>query len=166
MIQAVCVCVWNHTTLGNIFSVWRTRKNHIVFLIIQNSAVISVPSWARCLGQRTTFQLLALGRTLQKDANLFLFFQGATHQAHLFGLEPFTAYRIGVVAKNQAGEVASPWTLVQTPESSPSGLSNFTVEQKENGRALLLQWSEPVRTNGVIQVMSTLKMQSCLVFSG
>uniref|UniRef100_A0A8D0R6P0 Usherin n=1 Tax=Sus scrofa TaxID=9823 RepID=A0A8D0R6P0_PIG len=76
---------------------------------------------------------------------------GATHQAHLFGLEPFTAYRIGVVAKNQAGEVASPWTLVQTPESSPSGLSNFTVEQKENGRALLLQWSEPLRTNGVIQ---------------
>ncbi|KAI5940642.1 Usherin [Manis javanica] len=76
---------------------------------------------------------------------------GTSHQAHLFGLEPFTRYHIGVVATNQAGEVSSPWTLVQTPESSPSGLSNFTVEQKEKGRALLLQWSEPVRTNGVIK---------------
>ncbi|KAF3823125.1 hypothetical protein GH733_010561, partial [Mirounga leonina] len=72
-------------------------------------------------------------------------------QAHLFGLEPFTTYHIGIVATNQAGEVSSPWTVVQTLESSPSGLSNFTVEQQENGRALLLQWSEPVRTNGVIK---------------
>ncbi|XP_004439711.1 PREDICTED: usherin [Ceratotherium simum simum] len=77
---------------------------------------------------------------------------GTSHQAHLFGLEPFTTYYVGVVATNEAGEVSSPWTLVQTLESSPSGLSNFTVEPKENGRALLLQWSEPVRTNGVIKL--------------
>ncbi|ELW55473.1 Usherin [Tupaia chinensis] len=76
---------------------------------------------------------------------------GTSHQAHLFGLEPFTTYHIGIVATNQAGEVSSPWTVIQTSESSPSGLSNFTVEQKENGRALLLQWSEPRRTNGVIK---------------
>ncbi|KAM5238832.1 usherin [Ctenodactylus gundi] len=76
---------------------------------------------------------------------------GSSHQADLFGLEPFTAYRIGVVAANGAGEVASPWTLVQTLESSPSGLGNFSVEQKENGRALLLQWAEPTRTNGIIK---------------
>ncbi|KAM5300669.1 usherin [Glossophaga mutica] len=76
---------------------------------------------------------------------------GTSHQAHLFGLEPFTTYHIGVVAANQAGEVSSPWTPVQTLESSPSGLSNFTIQQRENGRALLLQWSEPARTNGVIK---------------
>ncbi|KAG3258086.1 usherin, transcript variant X1 [Ictidomys tridecemlineatus] len=76
---------------------------------------------------------------------------GTSHQAHLFGLEPFTTYHIGVVAVNHAGEVSSPWTLIQTLESSPSELSNFTVEQKENGRALLLQWSEPKRTNGMIK---------------
>ncbi|KAM5206303.1 usherin isoform 2-T2 [Hipposideros larvatus] len=76
---------------------------------------------------------------------------GTSQEAHLFGLEPFTTYHIGVVATNQAGEVSSPWTLVQTLESSPSGLSNFTVEQKEGGRALFLRWAEPVRTNGVIQ---------------
>ncbi|XP_025748029.1 usherin [Callorhinus ursinus] len=76
---------------------------------------------------------------------------GMSLQAHLFGLEPFTTYHVGIVATNQAGEVSSPWTVVQTLESSPSGLSNFTVQQQENGRALLLQWSEPVRTNGVIK---------------
>ncbi|XP_013375386.1 PREDICTED: usherin isoform X1 [Chinchilla lanigera] len=76
---------------------------------------------------------------------------GTSRQAHLFGLEPFTTYHVGVVAANSAGEVSSPWTLVQTLESSPSGLSNFTVDQQENGRALLLQWEEPVRTNGVIE---------------
>ncbi|XP_077013931.1 usherin [Tamandua tetradactyla] len=79
---------------------------------------------------------------------------GTSYQAHLFGLEPFTTYHVGIVAANQAGEVSSPWTLVQTLESSPSGLSNFTVEQKENGRALLLRWPEPVRTNGVIKTYS------------
>ncbi|XP_074120778.1 usherin [Sminthopsis crassicaudata] len=76
---------------------------------------------------------------------------GARHQAHLFGLEPFTIYHIGIVAINHAGEVSSPWTPVRTLESSPSGLSNFTVERKENGRALLLQWPEPIKTNGVIK---------------
>ncbi|KAM4814939.1 usherin-like, partial [Thomomys bottae] len=74
------------------------------------------------------------------------------HEAHLYGLEPFTTYHVGVVAANHAGEVSSPWTLIQTLESSPSGLSEFTAEQKENGRALLLQWSEPVRTNGVLKM--------------
>ncbi|XP_056671903.1 usherin isoform X2 [Monodelphis domestica] len=76
---------------------------------------------------------------------------GTRHQAHLFGLEPFTTYHIGIVAVNLVGEVSSPWTTVCTLESSPSGLSNFTVERKEDGHALLLQWSEPVRTNGVIK---------------
>ncbi|XP_003474286.2 usherin isoform X2 [Cavia porcellus] len=76
---------------------------------------------------------------------------GTSRQAQLFGLEPFTTYHVAVVAVNHAGDVSSPWTLVQTLESSPSGLSNFTVDQRENGRALLLQWAEPMRTNGVIQ---------------
>ncbi|XP_041578632.1 usherin [Vulpes lagopus] len=90
---------------------------------------------------------------------------GTSHQAHLFGLEPFTTYHIGIVATNQAGEVSSPWTVVQTLESSPSGLSNFTVEQQENGRALLLQWSEPVRTNGVIKTYNVFSDGS-LEYSG
>ncbi|XP_040841245.1 usherin [Ochotona curzoniae] len=76
---------------------------------------------------------------------------GTSHQAPLFGLEPFMTYYVSIVAANSAGEVSSPWAVVQTFESSPSGVSNFTVEQKENGRALLLHWSEPLRTNGMIK---------------
>uniref|UniRef100_A0A673TE79 Usherin n=1 Tax=Suricata suricatta TaxID=37032 RepID=A0A673TE79_SURSU len=90
---------------------------------------------------------------------------GTSHQAHLFGLEPFTTYHIGIVATNQAGEVASPWTMVHTLESSPSGLSNFTVEQQENGRALLLQWSEPVRSNGVIKTYNVFS-EGTLEYTG
>ncbi|XP_032771366.1 usherin [Rattus rattus] len=77
--------------------------------------------------------------------------KGSSRQAHLFGLEPFTTYHIGVAAVNRAGKVSSPWTLIKTLESAPSGLMNFTAEQREGGRALLLQWSKPVRTNGVIK---------------
>ncbi|XP_016076620.1 PREDICTED: usherin [Miniopterus natalensis] len=79
---------------------------------------------------------------------------GTSREAHLFGLEPFTTYHVGVVAANRAGEASSPWALVQTLESSPSGLSNFTVEQREGGRALWLRWAEPVRANGVIKTYS------------
>lgn len=82
--------------------------------------------------------------------------QGTKHQAHLFGLKPFTTYHIHVVAVNNAGQVSSPWTSVRTLEASPSGLGNFTVEKKENGRALLLKWSEPSQPNGVIKVIFIL----------
>ncbi|XP_053139313.1 usherin [Hemicordylus capensis] len=76
---------------------------------------------------------------------------GTMHQTHLFGLKPFTTYQIHIVAVNNAGQVSSPWTSVRTLEASPSGLSNFTVEKKENGRALLLKWAEPSKPNGEIK---------------
>ncbi|NP_067383.3 usherin precursor [Mus musculus] len=90
---------------------------------------------------------------------------GTSRQAHLFGLEPFTTYHIGVVAVNSAGKVSSPWTLIKTLESAPSGLMNFTVEQREKGRALLLQWSEPVKTNGVIKAYNIFN-DGVLEYSG
>ncbi|KAH0622701.1 hypothetical protein JD844_025231 [Phrynosoma platyrhinos] len=77
---------------------------------------------------------------------------GTLHQTHLFGLKPFTTYHIHVVAVNNAGHVSSPWTSVRTLEASPSGLRNFTVEKKENGRALLLKWAEPSKPNGDIKI--------------
>nr|KAF6302646.1 hypothetical protein mPipKuh1_018529 [Pipistrellus kuhlii] len=76
---------------------------------------------------------------------------GTSRQAHLFGLEPFTTYNVGVVAANEAGEASSPWTVVRTPESSPSGLRGLMVEQRAGGRALLLRWPEPSRPNGRIE---------------
>ncbi|KYO43601.1 usherin isoform J [Alligator mississippiensis] len=89
--------------------------------------------------------------TFSTPAVTALTVMGTRHQAHLFGLKPFTAYHICVVAVNNAGQVSSPWTSVRTLEASPNGLSNFTVEKKENGRALLLKWSEPSTPNGVLK---------------
>ncbi|XP_041108645.1 usherin [Polyodon spathula] len=90
---------------------------------------------------------------------------GTNNQAHVFGLEPFTTYNIHVVAVNSAGQVTSPWTSVRTLEASPSGLNNFTVEKRENGRALLLKWSEPLEPNGVIKTYNIFSDDN-LEFSG
>uniref|UniRef100_A0A8B9DD56 Usherin n=1 Tax=Anser cygnoides TaxID=8845 RepID=A0A8B9DD56_ANSCY len=100
---------------------------------------------------RVVYQEKHSDPTLSIPAVTALTVMGTKHQAHLFGLKPFTTYHIHVVAVNNAGQVSSPWTSVRTLEASPSGLSNFTVEKKENGRALLLKWSEPSKPNGVIK---------------
>lgn len=78
--------------------------------------------------------------------------QGTSYEAKVFGLLPFTTYHICIEAANSAGSVSSGLTSVQTWEAPPSGLNNFTVEKKESGRALLLQWSAPERTNGILLV--------------
>uniref|UniRef100_A0A8B9U5J2 Usherin n=1 Tax=Anas zonorhyncha TaxID=75864 RepID=A0A8B9U5J2_9AVES len=100
---------------------------------------------------RVVYQEKHSDPTLSIPAVTALTVMGTKHQAHLFGLKPFTTYHIHVIAVNNAGQVSSPWTSVRTLEASPSGLSNFTVEKKENGRALLLKWSEPSKPNGVIK---------------
>lgn len=103
-------------------------------------------------------------------------------EAAVFGLDPFSPYRLRVEAVNGAGgleaeknilnirselwdkpegvwlfcttsgSVSSLWVEVKTLEASPTGLGNFTVEQREEGRALLLSWDEPQAPNGVITV--------------
>ncbi|TFK09759.1 enhancer of filamentation 1 [Platysternon megacephalum] len=99
-----------------------------------------------------------------RKCSVFLL-QGTKHQAHLFGLKPFTTYHINIVVVNNAGQVSSPWTSVTTLEASPSGLSNFTVEKKEKGRALLIKWSEPSKPNGVIKTYNILNDDN-LEYSG
>ena len=78
--------------------------------------------------------------------------QGDSLQAHVFGLEPHTTYSLRVEAVNGAGSVSSPWAAVRTLEASPSGLANFSVEKREQGRALLLHWDQPDTPNGAIKV--------------
>uniref|UniRef100_H3A4S8 Usherin n=1 Tax=Latimeria chalumnae TaxID=7897 RepID=H3A4S8_LATCH len=100
---------------------------------------------------RVVYQEQRIDPTISTSAVTALTVPATSNQAHVFGLEPFTTYNIHVVAVNNAGQVTSPWTNVRTLEASPSGLSNFTVEKRENGRALLLKWSEPSKPNGVIK---------------
>lgn len=78
--------------------------------------------------------------------------QGDVHQAQVFGLEPYTTYSVCVEAVNRAGSACSLWATIQTLQASPSGLANFSVEKREHGRALLLQWPEPASPYGVIKV--------------
>lgn len=63
---------------------------------------------------------------------------------------------------NPSGTVSSPWVDIRTQEASPAGLSNFTVEQREQGRALLLSWDQPSAPHGVITVhtIHTTKTQN------
>nr|XP_009291422.1 usherin [Danio rerio] len=90
---------------------------------------------------------------------------GNVFQAYVFGLEPYTTYNIRVEAVNGAGQVSSPWTTIRTLEASPSGLANFSVERREHGRALLLQWAEPASPNGVIKMYNIFNEDN-LEFSG
>lgn len=54
---------------------------------------------------------------------------------------------------------------VRTLEASPGGLANFTVDQKEQGRALMLSWDDPLAPNGVITVSAKRTLNICfLVF--
>lgn len=51
-----------------------------------------------------------------------------------------------------SGSVSSPWVDIRTLEASPAHLTNFTVEQREQSRALLLSWEQPRTPNGIITV--------------
>nr|XP_054587843.1 usherin [Nothobranchius furzeri] len=91
--------------------------------------------------------------------------KGSVLEATLYGLEPFNLYSLRVEAVNEAGSVSSPWVDIRTLEASPAGLANFTVEHREQGRALLLSWDEPRSPNGVI-TMYNLYSEGNLEFSG
>ncbi|XP_068088985.1 usherin isoform X3 [Hyperolius riggenbachi] len=90
---------------------------------------------------------------------------GTTYEAKVFGLLPATTYHICIEASNSAGSVTSGWSSVETWEAAPSGLTNFTTEKRENGRALLIQWSPPERTNGIL-LMYNIYSDGNLEYSG
>ncbi|XP_044147224.1 usherin [Bufo gargarizans] len=90
--------------------------------------------------------------------------QGTIYQAKVFGLHPFSMYHICIKASNSAGTVSSGWISIKTLEAAPSTL-NVTVEKTENGRALLLRWSQPTRTNGVL-MMYNVYSDGSLEYSG
>nr|XP_061796460.1 usherin-like [Nerophis lumbriciformis] len=103
--------------------------------------------------------------TLNSPAVTALTVEGSTLEANIFGLEPYREYSLQVEAVNEAGSVSSSWVTRSTLEASPSGLANLTVEQKEQGRSLLLKWDPPISPNGVI-TMYNLYSEGNLEFSG
>ncbi|KAM3876945.1 usherin [Diretmus argenteus] len=103
--------------------------------------------------------------TLNSSAVTALTVEGSVLEATLYGLEPYSEYSLRVEAVNGAGSVFSPWVGTRTMEDSPAGLANFTVEQREQSRALLLSWDQPHTPNGVI-TMYNLYSEGNLEFSG
>ncbi|XP_069030560.1 usherin [Embiotoca jacksoni] len=103
--------------------------------------------------------------TLNSTTVTALTVEGSVHEATAYGLEPYSQYSLRVDAANGAGSVSSPWVDIRTLEASPAGLANFTVEQREQGRALLLSWDQPRAPNGVI-TMYNLYSEGNLEFSG
>uniref|UniRef100_A0A4W6FW95 Usherin n=1 Tax=Lates calcarifer TaxID=8187 RepID=A0A4W6FW95_LATCA len=103
--------------------------------------------------------------TLNSTAVTALTVEGSVFEATVYGLEPYSQYSLRVEAVNAAGSVSSPWVGIRTLEASPAGLANFTVEQREQGRALLLSWDQPLVPNGVI-TMYNLYSEGNLEFSG
>nr|XP_046239587.1 usherin [Scatophagus argus] len=103
--------------------------------------------------------------TLNTTAVTALTVEGSVLEATVYGLEPYSQYSLRVEAVNDAGSVSSPWVGIRTLEASPAGLENFTVEQREQGRALLLSWDQPSAPNGII-TMYNLYSEGNLEFSG
>ncbi|KAM9860567.1 LOW QUALITY PROTEIN: usherin [Aulostomus maculatus] len=103
--------------------------------------------------------------TLSSTLVTALTVEGLVVEATVYGLDPYSEYSLQVEAVNEAGSVSSPWVNTQTLEASPARLTNFTVEQKEQGRSLLLNWDQPSTPNGVI-TMYNLYSEGNLEFSG
>ncbi|XP_068172657.1 usherin isoform X1 [Antennarius striatus] len=103
--------------------------------------------------------------TLNTTAVTALTVGGSVHKAMVYGLKPYSHYSLRVEAVNEAGSVSSPWVDIRTLEDSPAGLGNFTVEQREQGRALLLSWDQPSTPNGII-VVYNLYNEGNLEYSG
>ncbi|XP_029001116.1 usherin isoform X2 [Betta splendens] len=103
--------------------------------------------------------------TLNSTTVTALTVEGSALEAMVYGFEPYTEYSLRVEAVNGAGSVPSPWVRVRTLQASPAGLGNFTVEQREQGRALLLSWDQPRVPNGVVTTYN-LYSEGNLEFSG
>ncbi|XP_047436500.1 usherin [Mugil cephalus] len=103
--------------------------------------------------------------TLNSTTVTALTVEASVLEATVYGLEPYSQYSLRVEAVNGAGSVFSQWVDIRTLEASPAGVANFTVEQREQGRALLLSWDQPRAPNGVI-TMYNLYSEGNLEFSG
>ncbi|KAM4602923.1 usherin [Polymixia lowei] len=103
--------------------------------------------------------------TLNSSTVTALTVEATVLEASLSGLLPHTEYSLRIEAVNGAGSASSPWVGTRTLEASPADLANFTVEQREQGRALLLSWDQPHTPNGDIK-MYNVYSEGNLEFSG
>ncbi|XP_021347323.1 usherin-like [Mizuhopecten yessoensis] len=78
------------------------------------------------------------------------------------GLEPFSNYHVHITAYNNVGNTSSDKVLVQTAQSSPSGLAAFVVEKISTGTSVILKWDVPGKPNGVISIYNIYEVGSAI----
>ncbi|XP_060070524.1 usherin-like [Ylistrum balloti] len=78
------------------------------------------------------------------------------------GLEPFSNYHVHMLAYNNVGNTSSDKVLVQTAQSSPSGLAAFVVEKISTGTSVILKWDVPGKPNGVISIYNIYEVGSSI----
>ncbi|PIK62300.1 putative usherin [Apostichopus japonicus] len=88
------------------------------------------------LGYRIEYQEISNDPTLSYPIVVAATVDSNVFQTIFYGLSPFTAYNVRIVAFNSAGEVASPWS---------------EVEQNPDGLSILLRWDPPGMPNGEIR---------------
>lgn len=66
------------------------------------------------------------------------------------GLDPFSNYEVQLIVYNKNGNVSATPFIVQTQQSSPSGLPYFSVEKINTGTSLIFKWNPPTLPNGII----------------
>ncbi|PAA46229.1 hypothetical protein BOX15_Mlig008391g4 [Macrostomum lignano] len=98
---------------------------------------------------RLDFQRMSLDPTISYAIeNVYV--DGSKRTSIVGGLLPYTPYQVRVTAINNKGAGSSSWFQIQTEQSSPAGLSNFTVSRYSDGRGVQLSWPTPRQPNGII----------------
>lgn len=70
----------------------------------------------------------------------------------LSGLKPNSNYAVYLQVLNSVGNTSSETVVVQTDQSSPSGMPVLKAEKISSGTALILRWDPPAQPNGIIIV--------------
>ncbi|XP_071790086.1 usherin-like isoform X2 [Asterias amurensis] len=102
-------------------------------------------------GYRIEHQMLADDPTLPNPVVPAATVDSSLTQTTFYGLAPFTAYRVRIVAINGAGESSGPWAEITTLEGVPAEIGRFSVVQQPGGNSLVLRWPEPGQPNGHIE---------------
>ena len=94
-------------------------------------------------------------RQIVSDPSIVSIIKSVTVQPHILstyvsGLEPFSNYEVKLTVFNKVGNMSAAPAIIQTQQSSPSGMPQFTVEKIDTGTSVILRWNPPTIPNGII----------------
>ncbi|XP_074661048.1 usherin-like [Tubulanus polymorphus] len=87
----------------------------------------------------------------QKAAIRNISVASTTNATSFSGLNPFSEYRVRLIAVNSAGEGISFWASGKTGETAPADIAIMIVIKNPSGTSLNLKWQVPGKPNGNIK---------------